>query len=162
MSVPETKKEIARLLTCHPDDLATPYLKTVMRQLGYALDFRFRSSWSTALDVLNNYFTEYDRVFMGAGVSYFRRNPFYNLSHVPQAGEGYYHRENDWNLTHKLQYCDPSTGVVERETWVIFCPDEGVYKVRRIRLRFTYLDGTHEQKEYDYSLQQPQIPCFLL
>ncbi|NJK38107.1 MAG: hypothetical protein HC825_06530 [Oscillatoriales cyanobacterium RM1_1_9] len=162
MSLRNIKQQIAQLLTCHPDDITTAYLKSVMRELGHVLDFRLKQSWITTLEVLTDYFTQHDRVFIGTGVSYFKRNPFYSFGHIPNVDQRYYHRETNWNITHKLQYCDPAVGVVERETWVIFCPDQAVYKVRRIRLRFTHLDGTCEQQEYDYSLKQPNVPCFLV
>lgn len=151
MNLYDIKKKIAQLLACHPDDITTSYIKSVMQKLGYLMDFRTKASWMRTLEILTDYFTEQDRVFIGTGMNCVRRNPFYNFSHLPTTGKNcYYHRENNWNITHKLQYCDPTFGAFTRDVWIIFIPDRAVYEIRRIRLRREYLDGRYEETIYDY------------
>ncbi|MEL7038815.1 MAG: hypothetical protein AAFO04_24865 [Cyanobacteria bacterium J06592_8] len=150
MTLCEIKKKIAQLLACHPDDLTPSYLKSIMRKFGYIPDFRKKAAWLRTLDILRNYFSEQDRVFMGTGMNCVRQNPFYNFSHIPTGKNCYYHKETNWNITHKLQYSDPAFGAVTRDVWIIFIPDRAVYEIRRIRLRREYLDGRYEETIYDY------------
>ncbi len=150
MTLSEIKKHIAQLLTCHVNDLTTAYIKSVMQQLGYILDFRMKESWLKTLEVLNQFLTDQDRVHLGTRMGCLQWNPFYNFSHIPNLKNSYYHRETNWNITHKLQYCDPAIGVITRDVWVIFIPDRAVYEIRRIRLRCDHLDGRYEERTYDY------------